>query len=225
VLGELYDEGSIRPYSHLLWLFVRIPRSFPCPLPPMPREIMSYDDKAYMCQHHPDLLNLQLIPLWRWRDTPQRSFFRLYEAFCAHHEEFIGYETEYFWKHSSPAWTVELLRDPREYGGVDREQLAVFASLAEALTESFNWRLMWGMRRDGRSVERMSADGPPVYVAVLKPPPWAAQAPRLQDRLILHDFGNWRRYHDIGESDGFTGEMSPFEKRNIEAGDGSLRTV
>ncbi|KAK4042241.1 hypothetical protein C8A01DRAFT_33741 [Parachaetomium inaequale] len=54
---------------------------------------------------------MRLIPLWTWKDTPQRSFFRLYEAFCAGHEEFIGYETEYFWKHSRPAGTVELLRD------------------------------------------------------------------------------------------------------------------
>ncbi|KAK4153231.1 hypothetical protein C8A00DRAFT_43795 [Chaetomidium leptoderma] len=186
---------------------------------------MSYDEKSYMFQHHRDLLDLRLIPLWRWRDTPQRSFFRLYEAFCAHHEEFIGYETEYFWKHASPAWTVELLHHPREYGCVDQEQLAVFASLAEALAESFNWRLMWGWRRDGRHVERSSDDGPPVYMAILKPPPWTAEVPPLKEKLVLHDFGRWRKYYDIGGDDGFTGEMCPFEKRNIEAGDGSLRTV
>lgn len=225
VLRDIYNDHSIRPYCHLLWLFLSVPWSLPCSLPPAPREIISYDDKAYMFQHHPDLLDLRLIPLWRWRDTPQRSFFRLYEAFCAHHEEFIGYETEYFWKHASPAWAVELLRHPREYGCVDQEQLAVFASLAESLAESFNWRLMWGLRRDGRRVERTSADGPPVYVAVLKAPAWAAEVPRLKERLVLRKAGRWRNSNEIGDNNGFTGQMSPFEKRNIEASDGSLRTV
>jgi hypothetical protein len=39
-----------------------------------------------MHTQHADLLDLQLVPLWRWNDTPQRSFFRLYEAFYAGHE-------------------------------------------------------------------------------------------------------------------------------------------
>lgn len=219
------DEHPIQPYRHLAWLFLRLPWSLPCVLPPPPHEIMAYDRKAYMYQHHYDLLDLRLIPLWRWRDTPQRSFFRLYEAFCANHSEFVGYETEYFWKHGDPAWAVDRLSDPREYGVVDHEQLAVFASLAEALAESFNWRLMWGWRRDGRHVDRTSADGPPVYASVLKPPPWTTGVPRLEERLVVHDFGQWQELCGLDDDDGFTGELSPFEKRNIEAGDASLRTV
>lgn len=70
--------------------FSRIKWSLPCSLPLPPREIMAYEDKSYMFEHHEDLLDMRLISLRRWRDTPQRSFFRLYEAFCAGYEEYIG---------------------------------------------------------------------------------------------------------------------------------------
>lgn len=111
--------------------------------------------------------------------TAPRSFFRMYEGFCAHHDEYIGYETEYFWYRNDPAWTPEMMPDPREFGelaaGEEGErQLAVLASLAEALADAFNWRYMHGFRRDRNHVEPTIARGPPVYKAVFKGPAWAA---------------------------------------------------
>uniref|UniRef100_A0A8H7NI05 Uncharacterized protein n=1 Tax=Bionectria ochroleuca TaxID=29856 RepID=A0A8H7NI05_BIOOC len=81
----------------------------------------------------------RLIPAWRWRDTLQRAFYRLYETVCAYDEPLTGYEAEYLWRRSDrPAWRPEMLRDPRDDGCGDREQLAVMASLADALTDAFN---------------------------------------------------------------------------------------
>lgn len=87
---------------------------------------------------------------------------------------------------------------------------------------------MWVWHRNGRHVDRTAADGPPVYLPILKPPAWTAEVPPLKERLVLHDFGPNRKYYEISIADEtltFTGEKSPFEKRNIEAADGSLRTA
>ncbi|KAI1770759.1 hypothetical protein F4818DRAFT_252447 [Hypoxylon cercidicola] len=208
------------PYLSLLRLLWPVPWYFSCRLPPRPREIIAYEKETYFDQHYPDLYDLRIIPLWRWRDTPQRSFFRLYEALCAHDEPYIGYETEYFWKRSSPSWELERLCDPSEYGCTDPEQYAVMASLAEALADSFNWRLGWGFRRDGNHVERDDLRTPMEFTPV-KPPSWASSVPALEETLIIHDYGR-----QIGSDDSyFTGSVQPFEKRNIEASTASLRTI
>lgn len=200
------------PLLSLLRLYLRYPRHFPCNLPPPPRRIIAYEPEVYMDEHHPDIFELRLLPIWRWRDTMQRSFYRLYEAFCAYDEALIGYETEYFWKRQ-PMWNPELLRDPREDGCTDPEQLAVLASLAEGLIWSFNWRLGLGMRRDGRHVE--SEDGSPVDYVPYAPPVWTEAAPVLPQRFILHS------YNDPEDSS----SDPDFDKRNIQATTAALRTV
>ncbi|KND88453.1 hypothetical protein TOPH_06839 [Tolypocladium ophioglossoides CBS 100239] len=165
-----------------------------------------------MDEQHPDIFELHLLPVWQWRDTMQRSFYRLYEAVCAYDEPLIGYETEYFWKRQ-PGWNPDVLRDPREDGCMDPEQLAVLASLAEGLVWSFNWRLSLGLRRDGRHVE--SEDGGPTdYIPVVSPA-WTKEAPVLDERLILH------KYSDPDD----TRSDPDFDKRNIQATTAALRTV
>jgi hypothetical protein len=42
------------------------------------------------------------MALWKSRDTLDRAFYRLYEAFCAANGHMIAYETEYIWGRSSP---------------------------------------------------------------------------------------------------------------------------
>ncbi|KAG9250981.1 uncharacterized protein F5Z01DRAFT_677235 [Emericellopsis atlantica] len=128
VLSKITDH----PYRYLARLFLRYPRHFPVILPPPPREIIAYAPEAYMDEHHLDIFELRLIPIFRWRDTLQSSFYRLYEAFCAYDEPLIGYETEYLWKRQTH-WNPEDIYDPRLDGCNDSEQLAVLASLAEAL--------------------------------------------------------------------------------------------
>jgi hypothetical protein len=190
---------------------------------------MAHPHGEYFGTHRSDLLAERLLPLWRWRDTAARSFFRMYEAFCADQHEYIGYETEYFWYRNDPAWTPEALPDPRGFGelapGEEGErQLAVLASLAEALAEAFNWRLMHGFRRD-RDHDDSAAGRPRSYVAVVKGPAWAASVPRLPEMFELHPMDpDWKaRGEDNVVS--FTGDLCPFWKRNIFVDSGSLRTV
>jgi hypothetical protein len=166
-----------------------------------------------MDEKYPDIYQLRLLPIWRWRDTMERSFYRLYEAFCAYDEPLIGYETEYFWKRQ-PTWEPELLRDPREDGCVDPEQFAALASLAEALVWSFNWRYSLGLRRNGRHVDNDSVAL--VMQEKYSAPAWTIQAPVLDKRLVLHSNDN---YPNDTSSD------PDFEKRNIQAGTAALRTV
>lgn len=166
-----------------------------------------------MDETHPDIYDLRLIPLWRWRDTLQRSFYRLYETMCAFDEPLIGYETEYIWKRH-PRWDLRDLRDPREDGCDDPEQYAVLASLLEALVYSFNWRLELGLRRNGKHVDR-AEDGSAADFVPYVCPSWAIAAPALETRLILHDYGD----STVGGSSDF------FQKRNIQASAAALRTV
>lgn len=202
------------PYLKLLRLFWPIPWRQPCTLPPPPREIMAYPPQAYMDKHYADLYEMRLIPIWKWRDTPQRSFFRLYEAFCAGDDQCISYETEYFWKRRDPEWTPRLLADPLDYGCVDPEQYAVMASLAEDLVDAFNWRLEWGLRRDGNHTSRQS-DGTPAPFVPEVCPEWTKKVRGLDERFILHDMRNPE----------LTASNPYFIKRNIQASGGCVRTV
>lgn len=169
-----------------------------------------------MDTHHENLFELRMVPIWQWRDTPQRSFFRLYEAFCAADDSCISYEAEYFWKRAEPEWQLHLLADPLDYGCTNPEQYAVMASLAEDLVDAFNWRLGLGLRRDGdHTYRRLDTGRSPSPFKSEASPRWAKKAVRLDERLVLHDFPNPE----------FSASNPAFAKRNIQASGGSLRTV
>ncbi|PNY25515.1 Uncharacterized protein TCAP_04542 [Tolypocladium capitatum] len=104
--------------------------------------IAAPDDISCQVRH---LMYLRCMPLWRARDTPHRAFYRLYEAFCAADGHTIAYETEYFWRRSSPSRATASIPDPE---CEDPEQYAVLASLAEVLVRSLTWRLELGLRRN-----------------------------------------------------------------------------
>lgn len=226
-----YHESfpSVRACLHLARLLFRLPWYHPCHLPPPPSEIMAYPHRQYFQTHHTALLAERQLPLWRWRDTASRSFFRIYEGLCADHHEHVGYETEYFWYRNDPAWTPEMLPDPREFGDLaageeGERQLTVLASAAEALADAFNWRYMHGFRRDRNHVEPSLAR-PPVYKVVFKGPAWAASVPRLPTFFELHPVDpEWKA---TGEDNvlNYSGELCPFWKRNIFVETGALRTV
>ncbi|KAK4099366.1 hypothetical protein N658DRAFT_430198 [Parathielavia hyrcaniae] len=231
VHAEGYHESfpAARACLHLARLLFQLPWHHPCRLPPPPSEIIAYPPREYFKTHHTALLAERLLPLWCWRDTAPRSFFRLYEALCADHHEHVGYETEYFWYRDDPAWTPERLPDPREFGELasgeegDR-QLAVLASTAEALADAFNWRYMHGFRRDRNHVER-DFSRPPAYDAVFKGPAWAASVPRLPTFFELQPVDP--KWLATGRDNvvRYSGELCAFWKRNIFADTGSLRTV
>ena len=232
VHADGYHESfpAARAWLHLARLLFRLPWYDPCHLQPPPSDIMSYPPRQYFQTHHTGLLAERQIPLWRWRDTASRSFFRIYEALCDNHYQYVGYETEYFWYRNDPAWSSEMLPDPREFGelapGVEGDrQLAVLASTAEALADAFNWRYMHGFRRDREHVERSSDSPPVVYKAVFKGPAWAASVPRLPTFFELYPADpEWKA---SGEDNvvTYSGDLCPFWKRNIFADTGSLRTV
>lgn len=187
----------------LLWPFPSW--RFPAVLPPPPREIIA-DPERVRCQVR-DLMYLRSMPLWRARDTPQRAFYRLYEALCAADGHMITYETEYFWRRSEAEWAIAKIPDPE---CVDPEQYAVMASLAEVLVESFMWRLELGLRRDDKPIMNRMVDPPPFTPELC--PAWAAKVPPLDEKLLVHP-----------EEDGYID--SPLHRRNIYHSTGWFYTV
>jgi hypothetical protein len=160
------------PYLFVLRLLWPFPTwYFPAALPPPPREIMAYPDRV-RCQVR-ELMYLRSMPLWRARDTPQRALYRLYEALCAADGTMITYETEYFWRQSSPRWATANIPDPE---CEDPGQYAVMASLAEVLVDSFMWRLELGLRRNDSQIMNRMVD---------PPPPFVAEVPPLKEKLVL----------------------------------------
>ena len=192
------------PYLFVLRLLWPFPSwRWPAVLPRPPRAIMA-DPGSVTCRGR-DIMYLRSMPLWCARDTPQRSFYRLYEAFCAADGHMIMYETEYFWDHASPEWATVNLPDPR---CSDREQYAIMASLAEMLVEAFRWRLGIGLRRNG-DIE--GVDGPPPRELEYRPS-WTAKVPPLTEKLIIHP--DHEQYFE-----------SPFHDRNIITTAGYFFTV
>ncbi|PYI28868.1 hypothetical protein BP00DRAFT_250112 [Aspergillus indologenus CBS 114.80] len=102
-----------------------------------------------------DLHNLRAIPIWRVRDTPLRSIYRLYALFLAGQYDLMGYETEYFFKR--PDWKLRYIPDPQD---PDPLRYAVVACIVEELHRAVNWRLSLGLRRNGERIYRDREDDP-----------------------------------------------------------------
>lgn len=188
---------SKHPYLDFLHLLWPIPWYFSCPLPlPSPQELS--DDHELFFHREDGIQTQRTIPLWRLRDTPQRSLYRFYEAFCANAEGAISEETEYFWHRGEPRWATRNIQDPQDS---DPVRYAMLASLTEALVNSFNWRLNLGLRRDGPTVERDDDDDDPAEFNPEIVPPWTQKVPALSQAFVL--------YAD--------GDAPEFQKRNIIA--------
>lgn len=202
---SLQHPPQPNPYlfvCRLLWPFPRW--SFPASLPRPPRDIMA-DPDSVTCRWR-DLMYLASMPLWRSRDTPQRSFYRLYEAFCASDGHMVASETEYFWGHAASQWATEMIPDPE---CENAEQYAVMASLAETLATSCNWRLEIGLRRNGDIL----GPGMPMPEKNEESPPWTSKVPPLSEQLVLDQ-------SDDGEE-----TSNAFLKRGIVSTTGYFYTV
>ncbi|KAI1810424.1 hypothetical protein GGS20DRAFT_567576 [Poronia punctata] len=210
IIKELGSKSPFRDVLRLLWPF---PWSFPCTLPDSPRFLR--DNPDIVTQRYLNTYTLTLLPLWCWRDTPQRSLYRLYECFVAGDGTLVGYETEYFWKHREPThWQPHLLRDPGEHG--DPERRAVMAALIEDLVASFNWRMSLGFRRCAPLVERDS-DGNPAPFTPYRCPEWVHTVPAVHDPLVISELVP--EHPPVPDDD-------PWRRRNIVCGArGDLRTV
>lgn len=176
-LARLKHNHS-KPWLSLLWLFIPYPTwKFSIPEPLSPQEVLGNEDLMFRRRH--DLINLTSIPLWRARDTPLRSLYRLYESLMSGEYSPIGQETEYFWYQRS--WVLADIPDPAD---PDPIRYAILASLAEELVEAFNWRLGLGMRRNHKHILRERNEDPyPPYEPV-SGPKWTGKVPPIPQELL-----------------------------------------
>ncbi|KAJ5689966.1 hypothetical protein N7462_004358 [Penicillium macrosclerotiorum] len=169
-----------------------------------------------------DLTNMRSVPLWRARDTPLRSLYRIYEAMAAREFYAIGAEVEYFWYQSRGSWAAHHIPDPHDR---DPVRYAILACIAEELARSFNWRMRIGMRRDkSKHIFRKTFDDPLPPFTPETPPGWTRKVPAIDIQLIsdlppeLLD-GSGRLVLEPG------GENPIFAERNIVTDTGHFYTV
>lgn len=197
------------PWSLFFFLFWPLPWRYPIQSPLLPVEAVG-QRLDIINERQAAILQLRSIPIFRMRDTPLRSLYRLVEDVCACDFIMMGYECTYFFFHTESRWLLSAVPDPRDD---DPVRYAMLASMMEALVDAFNWRLELGIRRDNtldRSEKRATNFKREVA------PSWTAKVEGVQNKLIFNEEG-WT------ESD-MTEERN-FWKRNIKVPNGYLYTV
>lgn len=168
------------PYLVLLRLFVPFPSwYFPVHDRVPPKDILG--NSSLFEAREGDIINLRTIPIWRARDTPLRSLYRLYEAIASGEYVAMGPETEYFWYQFRKQWALHLIPDPQD---PDPVRYAILACLVEELVCAFNWRLSLGMRRNRAHVYReRDADPYPPFTPE-RFPDWTTNVPAIDKRMV-----------------------------------------
>jgi hypothetical protein len=198
------------PFKILLKLVWPIPWHFKLVTPQMTLdELRGNQDVVRERQGRVD--QLQEIPLFKKRDTPTRSLYRMYENLSANLFPRLGLEVEYFYFHTEPRWALEAIPDPKDE---DPVRYAILASLVEALAGAFNWRLSLGLLRDGSKVFKSEEIVP--YVPV-KIPEWAKKVAAVGEGLVLLEEG-MTQHSELNFSE-------PFQRRNITTSMGYLYTL
>lgn len=212
------------PLLALLRMFVPFPSwKFPIPGPFSLR--MLIDDErnntGIIQSHFGDLHNLRAIRIFRLRDTPLRSLYRLYELFMADQYPLMGWETEYF-VFSQPKWRLQDIPDPMD---PDPLRYAMIASIVEELGEAINWRLSLGLRRNGEHVYREKDTDPlPLFTPEILPG-WTKKVPPMDKELLKSSVP---ADHLDGEGNLLLeekGESPIFARRNIITNTGWLYTI
>ncbi|XWW96269.1 hypothetical protein V2A60_004242 [Cordyceps javanica] len=191
---------GLRRSIQLLWPFPTW--KFTAELPPPPQRVAA-DPEAVDRRAH-DLQLLRIMPLWRSRDTPLRTLYRICEAVCARDGDLVASETQYFWRQTG--WATADIPDP---ACEDEEQYAVMAATVETLVECFNWRLELGLRRGDPPFTNIYREPPPASPKAC--PSWTATVGALSEKLFL---GKGRTYVE-----------SPFHRRNIYKATGDFYSV
>ncbi|KAE8381565.1 HAD-like domain-containing protein [Aspergillus bertholletiae] len=206
------------PLLALICLLIPFPSwKFPLPDPVAPIDIVGNVELEENKLEHLD--DLRSIPLWRARDTPLRSLYRMYEAMISGMYEALGPETEYFWYQRN--WSLQGIRDPRD---TDPVRYAILACLVEELVVAFNWRLSLGLRRDCNHIMRETGkDSFPPY-APLSAPIWTSSVPAISPENL--DLFPPEYVSDVSklvlEADGLN---KVFARRNIVTNVGWLYTI
>jgi hypothetical protein len=189
----------------LLWPF-----SWYFPLP----EPLSYEE----LQAAPEIIDTRQcgirnqfeIPLFRVRDTPLRSLYRLYDDMCAGRLTLMTYESEYLFRRGSKRWLLVQIPDPQD---TDPTRYAILASLVEALVDVFNWRLELGIRRGGRPCDQSEERA--TNFTREEAPPWTQNIAGVEKQVNLID----RKSEPFAKSD------ENFLRRNIVATSGYLYII
>lgn len=155
--------------------------------PPLTISSLTEDAVAARQQHLPAL---RVNALFRLRDTPLRSIYRMWEltgdVCCAANERALIEETTYFVYQSS--WTLNTTPDPHDE---DPVRYAFVASLVECLVEVANKRVRFGLRRDRRhngAEERMETrENPEPFLESV--PEWVSKVPGVEKPLWLFPKG------------------------------------
>ncbi|OAL35131.1 hypothetical protein AYO20_05608 [Fonsecaea nubica] len=194
-----------RPWRLLLRLLWPLPWHFRLEARPTVAEL-ERDGGMLQDSQQPGIMQLRRIPLFRMRDTPLRSLYRLYEDLCSAELIMMGYECDYFFFHNEHSWRLCQMPDPKE---PDPITYAILASMVEALVDAFNWRLELGLRRD-KSMDE--SEHRHTNFNREEAPSWTAAVPPLPETLHLDKV-------ETGTLD------ASFLKRNIRAPKGYLYTV
>ncbi|KAM5461785.1 hypothetical protein MferCBS49748_007069 [Microsporum ferrugineum] len=195
------------PWSTLFFLIWPFPLRYSIPEP-----LLSVEE----IEKHPDVLNerhsgirkLYCIPIFRVRDTPLRSLYRLVEDVCASDFIMMGYECTYFFFHCESRWSLACIPDPEDK---DPVRYALLASMVEALVDAFNWRLELGIRRD-KSLDRSEQRS--TNFTREEAPSWTSKVGPIEKPLTFREPG----------SSYITPEQH-FLKRNVRMSNGYLYTV
>lgn len=211
------------PLLTLLRLFLPLPTwYFRVPDPVPPKTMLNNIRLLHSRLTSADLTNMQSIPIWRARDTPLRSLYRIYEALVAREYYAIGPEVEYFWYQARRPWDLHRIPDPCDR---DPVRYAILACIAEELAKAFNWRLSLGMRREKSKhiYPEMYGDIPPPFTPVV-PPVWTKGVPAIDTELIADLPGDFLDPSGklVLEADG---ESLVFAERNIITNTGHFYTV
>ncbi|KAK2758614.1 hypothetical protein FQN54_003304 [Arachnomyces sp. PD_36] len=216
-------QRNKHPFLALLRLFIPLPTwHFSVP-DPVPFKVMLNNlPLLYSRLKSTDIINMRCIPIWRARDTPIRSIYRIYEAIASRVYDAISPEVEYFFYQKRRSWAVHRIQDPCD---PDPVRYAILASIAEQLADAFNWRMSLGMRRDKRKhIYRKTIDEALPPFPQETAPSWAMNVPAINIECIADLPG------DMLDSSGRLvledwGKGPLFMKRNIVTGTGHFYTV
>lgn len=211
------------PVLTLLRLFIPFPSwYFPLPTQVSPHALIEDKKKetGIITHRYRALHNLRCIPIWRARDTPLRSIYRIYEFYLADQHDLIGYETEYFFYRET--WELRQIPDPKDG---DPIRYAMIASLVEELYDAVNWRLGLGLRRNREHIPRKDGADPLPPFTPQELPNWTKQVRPIDKDLLrssvppeaLDAQGNLLLDED--------GTNPNFASRNIIANTGWLYTI
>jgi hypothetical protein len=152
------------------------------------------------------IITLRKLPLFRARDTPTMSLYRMYEFVCADMSDELMHETNYFWRRSE--WTLASIPNPHD---THHGRQAILASLVESLVSAFNQRISLGLRR--------TDDHHHEVIVVETCPQWTADVPPLPQKLQLYEYDIYDEILDYQHNN------SPFDKRNVVANAGNIWSI